>query len=276
MDVADAFGTELSLEDENKITAIINNDEWPQAVDPQLIVSTLADKMTRAESVLYLFLQDQVAGKKILDFGTGEGHMAVAVANKGANLAVGYDINQYDSWATFPQGSNLIFSTDFNLVSQHGPYDSVILYDVLDHTKNPVGVLQQVRGVLSDTGKVAIRCHPWCSRHGGHLYRSMNKAYAHLFLSTEVVFRLSGGMAPLQRVIHPIQTYRNWFRDAGFKVDSEEIVREGPEQFFMKEPQSKVIKAWFRTSFDPNLANGTYFPLYQVSQQFNDYVISKA
>jgi 2-polyprenyl-3-methyl-5-hydroxy-6-metoxy-1,4-benzoquinol methylase len=272
LDVSDLFEIiNLSLEDENNITNMFVDDNWPQSIPQSQIGITEADKIVRAENIIYLFLNDEVVGQKILDFGTGQGQVPATIAKKGAKLSVGYDIVQ-DGWTT--ELPNLIYTTDFSLVVNNAPYDSILLYDVLDHTSDPVEALKQVSSVLAEGGKIHLRCHPWCSRHGGHVFRSINKAYAHLFLSEKALQKLSLGQAPIQRIIHPQRTYSEWFDAAGLKVYSRDIVQEDVEPFFMGDKTKNFLISLYHNSPIQEYADGI-FPSYPMAQQFLDYSIGK-
>jgi 2-polyprenyl-3-methyl-5-hydroxy-6-metoxy-1,4-benzoquinol methylase len=274
MDVDDSFQeVVLNLDEENQITEILNNSNWPSAVDDALIANTAADKDDRAAGIVFLFLNDDVNGKKILDFGCGDGNVSKITSDKGAIMSVGYDIQKSDVWDSYVNAPNLLLTTDFLQVTAAGPYDIIILYDVIDHTDDPIALLNQIKSVLLPNGVVQVRCHPWCSRHGGHTYRSMNKAFSHMFMSSDSVIKLSGGNAPIQKVIHPKMTYQDWFRKAGFSVVSAETVSDKVEDFFKIEPLRTKVKSLWRSSPMPDYAFGQTFPDFPMSQSFIDYVI---
>ncbi len=264
----------LNLDEENKITEIMNNDKWPVAVDNMLIVRNSSDKYDRAAGIVFLFLNDDVSGKKILDFGCGDGSVSKVISDKGAVMSVGYDINKSTSWDSYPPADNMMLTTDFSEVSKSGPFNIIILYDVLDHVQYPVDVLNTIKGILAPNGIVYLRCHPWCSRHGGHTYRSMNKAFSHLLMSSDSVLKLSDGHAPVQKVIHPRMTYSNWFDRAGFTVVSNDTVSNRVEAFFKVDPiKTQLVKLW-QVSPLPEFASGKTFPDFPMSQSFIDYVIT--
>lgn len=277
LDVNDMFSTiVLGLDDENVITSILNNDQWPKAVEPSLIVQSVEDRKARANGILYLFLNDNIKDMRFLDLGCGDGDIAVAVAEREAAVSVGYDLVSSPTWDKVTKADNLLLTTDFSQVEASKPFDAVLLYDVLDHAENPDAILKQAMSVLKPDGKVFVRCHPWCSRHGGHLYRSLNKAYAHLFLSDDANVKLSGGQSPVQKVIHPLNTYQGWFDNAGLKVASKDVVHEDVEKFFKQQPNVAGIQKWWKNSPEHDLASGKSFPAFQASQQFVDYVLTLA
>lgn len=275
LDVSDMFqSVVLDLDEENSISNMMNNETWPNAVDATLIAKSDVDKQDRADGIVFLFLNGDVAGKKVLDFGCGEGFVSKAVADSGAVMSVGYDVVRSDAWDTFPAAANLLLTDDFAKVAAAGPYDVVVMYDVLDHAADPIALLRQARGVVAPGGTVQVRCHPWCSRHGGHVYRSLNKAFAHLMMSGDSVAKLSDGQAPVQKVIHPQRTYAGWFSTAGFTATSLDVVTEPVEPFFKMADMPGRLKPLWSKSPLPEYASGKVFPDFPMAQNFLDYVIT--
>lgn len=257
---------------------LLKQDRWPFAVDPSYLAdpNSEADKISRAENIVSIILPSQLQNKRFLDFGCGEGHVANTVATRGSAISVGYDIVAQNWSTTTP---DLLLTTDWSDVVAKGPYDVVLLYDVLDHIVDSdwVEELKKVDTVLSAGGLIFARCHPWCSRHATHLYHKMNKAYMHLIFSEEDLKTMGYQGLPTRKVTHPLRTYEELFKNAGLKIVSEPwITREHVENFF-EEPsfRERIIKHW-SGSYDPALARGETFPHYQMEQQFLDYILTKA
>jgi len=253
------------------------NDQWPLAVDPLLIAdpNSEEDKTSRAHGILSIVVTDPVTGK-FLDFGCGEGHVVAQVATT-ASLSVGYDPVQQGSWSNFKPASNMVFTTTWDDVVKRGPYDAILIYDVLDHLKDEaeaVDSLKKVKSVLTDNGKVYVRCHPWCSRHGTHLYLSVNKAYLHLCLSEKSLDALGYKYLHTIKVIHPLQTYGKWLQSAGFDTPlSLNIIPEGVEAFFKQPALAALVKSNWKDSPEENFSSGKDYPEWQMRQQFVDYVL---
>ncbi len=272
----------IQVNDQFNIEAFIPyllNDRWPYAVDPLLIADPNSedDKISRAHGILSIVVTEPINGK-FLDFGCGEGHVVSEVAKK-APLAFGYDIVKHDSWDRFNPVSNQFFSNVWHKVVDKGPYDTVLIYDVLDHLKDEAEVvkeLKNIRSVLSDKGKVFVRCHPFCSRHGTHLYQSVNRAYLHLCLDNEALDKLGYKYLHTIKIIHPLQTYKSWFDQSGFNQTYWNIVPENVEPFFQQPAIASLIKKNWRTSGEEALSSGKSFPEWQMKQQFVDYVLEKA
>ena len=211
-------------------------DDWPRAINPDLICQkdSEADKEYRAESIIEFVITDYLKGMKFLDFGCGEGHVVAAAAATGATVAVGYNPENL-GWDRFDQNENFILHTNVDKIYENAPYDVVLLFDYLDHcdqTQEMLGHLSN--GVLAPEGKIYVHCHPWCSRHGTHLYeQGFNKAFAHLVMDDVELVRLGGySNKKTLRITHPVGTYRQWFEKAGLKIISEQINTENVEDFF--------------------------------------------
>ncbi len=260
------------------LVALLKSNNWPSAIEPSLIcdVSSEQDKEDRAEGILELIIDVSLENKSFLDFGCDEGHVVKRAAGQKTKACVGYDIKESPKWKEW---KNVFFTTDWEEVKKKGPFDIILLYDVIDHIadkENIPEILTKIKGVLAPTGKIFIRCHPFVSRHGTHLYHQTNKAYAHLvFHQKELdIMDLKGLFT--RKVIHPIATYEGWFRGAGLNLSrAASITRKSVEPFFINTPIiAKRIKERYADSFEPALRSGQQFPAMQLEQQFLDYVLT--
>jgi len=205
--------------------------DWPNAAHPLQIASNTQDKELRAISILDTFVCRRLTG---LSFFCEDEDVTKQAYIRGAK------------------------STP--------PYDVVVLYDVLDHSQNPVEDLLKVESLSNSNTKIYVRCHPWCSPHGTHLFQ-LNKAYAHL------VYPELGGKFT-QKIIHPIPTYRKWFSDAGFSIVTHKETCCDVPKFFESPEIADKIKVHWKDSPDPKLRSGELFPTQSMCQVFRDYVLS--
>jgi SAM-dependent methyltransferase len=219
---------EKSLEE---VKEFLKNENWPQAVDPVLICDNEEKAAHRANGILDILVGESIKDKKILDFGCGEGHTIPAAKVREAALAVGYDIDT-DKYK-FDRAD---FTNNFKEVEKKGPFDIILLHDVLDHAMeiDPIHILQQAKSVLSNDGRIYLRNHPWCSRHGGHLYLKNNLAFLHLILDEFELVRCEGLQIEHNiKITTPIETYKHWIDQVGLSIKNELVIKSEVENFFL-------------------------------------------
>jgi SAM-dependent methyltransferase len=256
------------LGDFESLKKALLSEKWPYAVNPSLICDTNSDsdKKDRGIGIMELLIEEALTkDQKFLDFGCGEGHCVICAPDTiGCGVAVGYDKKNYN-WPSVPKTR---FTTSFDDVATIGPYDAILIFDVLDHVENetPLNLLKKAKSVLTPEGKIYIRCHPWISRHGTHLYQKLNKAFAHIVFTDEELAQLSDHVAdPNTKVVFPLDTYARLFDEAGLKVANERRITEKVEAFF------KIPKITERILQNTKHAK---FPEFQMSLQFIDYVLT--
>lgn len=244
---------------------LLESDEWPFAIDPEeMCDSTSEDDKNERGVEISEDLLNEYNDKKVLDYGCGEGH--IIKNSKKISLGVGFDVQKLGALVWEEQIENCLLTTDFEKVKSNGPYDVVLLYDVLDHASDQNKVLDDVKSVCNKNTLVIIRCHPWCSRHGTHLYTTLNKAFVHVVFSDEELTDLGLPTSIVQPLIAPLNHYRGLFAVNGFCIKNEKIIDGKVERFF-KENQlvkSRIMKRWNRDS-------SKEFPVFQLEQSFVDY-----
>lgn len=211
---------------------LARSDAWPEAVPPDLICAD-NEKGTQARGILREFITTSIQNKRFLDFGCGEGYITKSAKKDfGALFSVGYDIKQNSLW-----DETAIFSNDFKKIKEHAPYDVIMAFDVLDHAKNPIEALKQMKLVREQIyGRIFVRFHPWTSRHGSHLYKDLNKAYLHLIFDDKELASLGLMNQETNKSINPLEEYRIWIKEAGLTVLEEKPIIQPIEIFFTKNP----------------------------------------
>jgi len=264
----------LTPEEElKKLTALLNSKNWPHAVSPDLIVNDESenDKFERAEGIIEIVLP-QTREINVLDIGCGEGHFVVKAAEKGYHKVVGHDLNKPEKtnfeWEKLD--GNKLLTTSWDEVVKNGPYNVVILFDVLDHIKgkSSVDLLKKTKTVLAPEGTIFARCHPWCSRHGAHLYKKINKAWIQLVFTEEELAKMGYEIEqPHARVIKPRAVYEALFAESGLRVTNLDTDRTAVEQFFANTPvvRDRIINACKESVQS--------FPQFQMEQSFLDYTL---
>ena len=229
LSISPQIGPDSELQRE-ELKRLLVSPDWPDAICIDSLCVDEYDKRNRASSILEVLKIFDIdpKDKKCLDYGYGEKYLVEAMAQT-AKLSVGYDLS--DSWDAIQQET----------------YDIVVLYDVLDHAEQetPVEILQKIQSVVHENSLIYIHFHPWCCKHGAHLYRSINKAYIQLFFSKDELKEMGCILSPATEIIYPIRTYKQWIKDAGFKIAESEIHRGIVSDFFRQEPLlGKLEKIW--------------------------------
>jgi 2-polyprenyl-3-methyl-5-hydroxy-6-metoxy-1,4-benzoquinol methylase len=251
------------------LKGLLQSHDWPDAVEPQLISdpNNESEKQKRAAGIMDFMMERPLEGLSFLDFGCGEGHFVDDAISRGAKLALGFDIKK--QWNEKP-----ILTIDWAKIQDNGPYDVVLIHDVLDHViGNPEDCLTRIKTIVKDSSTIVVRCHPFCSRSATHLYRKVNKAFIHLVFDDMELVRLGlpEGL-PIQKVIHPQLCYQRWFENTGYAIAKNYPFTEELEPFFERTPEiAKRIKKHWVTSHEPELASGSKFPAHQLRMQFLDY-----
>ena len=220
------------------IESLLAIDCWPEAVPQFLTVApTVEDQLNRANAVLDMMLDGNIAGMNFLDFGCGDGWVAQQAINRGVAESCGYDIVASENWQ---QMSSATFVDDFSKLKKHH-YDIILLYDVLDHVFDPLGVMAQLKQLIKKDSRIYIACHPWTSKHAMHLYKQgINKAYIHWFLTWDEISELIGQKPTFTRPEkNAIEAYRWWFKD--FDIQRENFVKKQVSPFFYVQSFKELV-----------------------------------
>lgn len=272
-----AFLSELdSLCEFEDLKKLLESENWPRAVFQVQIAdeNSEKDKDERAEGICDILLPP-LEGKKFLDFGCGEGHV-VDYASKFADFSVGYDIVRSPrsrfEWEN--EASKTLLTTYSETAKRKGPYDIILLYDVLDHAQGstPQEILSFAKSMLADGGKIYVRTHPWTSRHGGHAYRKTNKAFVHLVFTEEELASMGLELEHNLKIRAPIAIYNSWLEGSGLKNSIEpELDHQDVESFFRENSlvRKRILKAFEKDEWKDEC------PVWQMSQCFWDYVLEK-
>ena len=217
--------------------------EWPEAIDKDMIINDddLSEQKFRALQIVN-HIPVSVQGLKVLDFGCGNGLTASEYASL-ADLAVGYDVKANNIWDEC-NDDKLILTTDYDEVIKNGSYDLIVMFDVLDHIvgEDPSTIVRMAASLLSDTGTIFVRTHPWSSRTGGHIYNQHNKAFLHLALTPNEMAKYDIDIEPNLKLVRPMAVYESWFSKNNLKIVSKKAKSTPIDPFFNDEIMDRIIK----------------------------------
>lgn len=254
------------LEEFTKLKYLITSGTWPLALpESQMVREGIEeDKIERANHIISnLFSPPK--GQRILDYKCKEGHVVLeAVKKHDATFASGYD----DEKQEWPKQDRTLFTDNWEKIKEKGPYDTILMMDVLDHEENPLETLNKVKQVKTSSGEIFVRCHPWTSRHATHLYHDRNLAYLHLVFTEKELVTLGLLGKPTKKITDPEKTYATWFKEVGLTIEHEEVHTQEVDTFFLKENilSRRIKENW------PN-RNGGVFPREYLEIQFIDYFL---
>jgi SAM-dependent methyltransferase len=130
-----------------------------------------------------------IAGKRVLDFGCGDGQQAIALARNGAAEVVGIDIAE----RRLERARHLAVSTPnvrFDTIMD-GSFDTVVCQDAFEHFADPEGTLASMCARLKPGGKILLTFGPlWYAPYGAHCYFFTRLPWVHLIFAEKTVFRV--------------------------------------------------------------------------------------
>jgi 2-polyprenyl-3-methyl-5-hydroxy-6-metoxy-1,4-benzoquinol methylase len=245
------------------VRKLAEGNQWPLAVED--IVRNDTYEIAKANNILDMIVIDNLAGKRVLDYGCGSGTLVAEIEKRDAALVVGYDIKGPSEH----REAKKIFTKDKVVVANHAPYDFIILYDVLDHTEDPVGNLKFIEEISTPQTKIIVRNHPFCARHGKHLFTTLNRAFLHMFFDDMELTRLCGYTGIYtQPVLRPMIEYRRWLSHTNFETVMETPITTPVESFFT-DPENYMLRDKLVAKY-----NGED-PTRHMQIDFVDYVLRK-
>lgn len=244
-----------------ELRMLAKTDIWPQAVTKELISEdNLEGQMVRASGILTEYIVENLTGKRFLDFGCGSGEIAEAAQSLFRAKAFGYDIRERSDWANLKECK---LTSNINTIKQAGPFDVILLYDVLDHAHDPVEILKLCKQLKSVDSKIYVRCHPWSSRTGLNVHKTLNKAYLQLVFSETELTSL-GIVGEKTTKIKSTDIYKKWIDAAELTIIRESSIKQEIELFFTHNP---AVLRRIKSNFDE------VFPRDLMEIQFVDFVL---
>ena len=130
-------------------------------------------------------LSNVIKGKDILEFGSGLGTFCVA-AKKYVNSITAFDLDRQAE--NYYKSNGIAFHNDINKLKEK-KFDCIVMFHVLEHLKNPIETLVELKGFLNDIGSIYIEVpnaydallHTYCIPE----FEKFNSYSGHLFSFTQ-------------------------------------------------------------------------------------------
>lgn len=139
-------------------------------------------------------IDTDIKGKKILDYGCGYGGISLALDKFSPELIYGIDISREGiEYAKKEAESKGIKTASFIVYDgKKVPYkdnffDTILLYDVVEHLQDPEYTLIEIKRILKKGGSVYIITFPWCHPYGAHLWFKLTAPWTHLIFPERIV-----------------------------------------------------------------------------------------
>ena len=151
------------------------------------------------------FIAD-IQNKAVLDFGCGAGLQALALAEKGASRVVGIETNKelLERAGKYAETRGVRGRVEFKQrlsESELGKFDIVISQNSMEHFRDPLGILCQMKEALNEKGRIYILFGPpWFAPYGSHMEFFTKIPWVNLLFPEETVmnvrarFREDGAM----------------------------------------------------------------------------------
>jgi SAM-dependent methyltransferase len=147
------------------------------------------DSRSKLEMLLGAGVWDRLRDRVVIDFGCGEGHESVEMAQRGARHVIGLDIQE--RWLAIARGNaeraGVLDRCTFATTTDERA-DVIVAIDSFEHFDDPAGILDIMRGHLKAGGRVLIAFGPtWYHPYGGHTFSPL--PWAHLIFTERALCR---------------------------------------------------------------------------------------
>jgi ubiquinone/menaquinone biosynthesis C-methylase UbiE len=136
--------------------------------------------------------REEIKGKKVLDFGSGFGWQAIAMAKAGARQVVGVDIRLNTSRERARQEGVADQVSFCQSVEEAGSdFDVVVSCSAFEHFDDPEGILKIMASSVRPGGKIIISfAEPWWSPRGSHSNFFTRLPWVNVWFSEKTVMRV--------------------------------------------------------------------------------------
>lgn len=144
---------------------------------------------SKLEALFGASLWEEIRGKRVVDFGCGEGAEAIELAGRGAREVVGIDNRESVLNVARAAAERAGVADRCRFASATDERADVVLsLDAFEHFADPAGVLGAMRRLLKPDGCVLAVFGPtWYHPYGGHLFSVF--PWAHLVFTERALIR---------------------------------------------------------------------------------------
>lgn len=146
------------------------------------------------------FSDDHIKGRDVLDFGCGDGQLALFLATtKQPNRVVGVDLNPSAIERAEDALAKTILPPDVRVDFMVGLrdripmparfFDTVVAFDCMEHVMAPSEILQEWHRVLKPGGRCLIEWFPYKGPWGPHMEALIPIPWAHVIFGERAMFR---------------------------------------------------------------------------------------
>ncbi len=190
--------------------------------DPTYLSGAAYAGKSKLQVLLGGMLED-VRGKIVLDFGCGDGHETIELAQRGARRVIGIDLNDavFERARRSARDAGVADRVEFVREATE-PADVIVSLDSFEHFSDPDAILRVMHDLLRPGGAIVASFGPtWYHPLGGHFFSVF--PFAHLIFSEAALIRWRQDRRP--------DRPRN-FREAGLNQITirrfEELVARSP------------------------------------------------
>jgi SAM-dependent methyltransferase len=119
-----------------------------------------------------------LAGLAVGDFGCHQGGMLQGLREEaGVGSGIGFDVDEASiRRSPFEQNGRfrLVSADILEIDAARYQFDLILLRDVIEHTPNPVAILEKARTCLTNGGRIFVSFPPYYSPFGGHQHEASN------------------------------------------------------------------------------------------------------
>jgi len=163
------------------------------------------EKTLNVENSLFLLKKEYpnfsqiVCGKKIIDFGCGDGYQAVALALKEKCFVHAVDTNPKALEKAMLlakekklSDKSIVFTNKIS-ETQKKTFDVVISQNSFEHFSDPDSILDEMKSLINDGGKLLISFGPpWLTAYGSHMNFFCKFPWVNIIFSEKTVMNVRG------------------------------------------------------------------------------------